>query len=177
MWDGMRPLWLVGGVNRSLHLACAVYWWSWRAFKETNYQLPRTTQYEACLPKTSTGETGFMLSCTWQPLISLLKHSTTSNGQPRPSATTIWFLPLTRWVAFHPTTVQMEINATQGIRSHYGSTKPTAAPWRQGRSQSLKCRKTFTSWCGCLPKKIWLNVTSVTITYLDVQTFFLIQKW
>ena len=35
-----------------------------------------------------------------------------------------------------------------------GSTKPPATPWRWGQSQSLKCQNTFTSWHGCLPKKI-----------------------
>jgi len=29
---GMRPLWLVGGVKRLLHLAQAVYTWLWTVF-------------------------------------------------------------------------------------------------------------------------------------------------
>jgi len=33
----------------------------------------------------------------------------------------------------------------------------TDTPWRWGRSQSLKCQKTFTSWQGCLPKNISLS--------------------
>ena len=33
--------------------------------------------------------------------------------QPRPSATTFWLLPLTRGVAFHPVTGQMEIHTVQ----------------------------------------------------------------
>ena len=35
-----------------------------------------------------------------------------------------------------------------------GSTKPPAMPWRWGRSQSLKCPKTFTSWRASLPEEI-----------------------
>ena len=37
--------------------------------------------------------------------------STTSNREPRPSAVTLWLLPLTRGVAFHPATSQMERSA------------------------------------------------------------------
>jgi len=31
--DGMRPVWLVGGVKWLLYLAWAVHCWSWRAFQ------------------------------------------------------------------------------------------------------------------------------------------------
>ena len=39
---GTQPLWLVGGVRRSLHLAWAVYSWLWRAFQWTDYRLSCT---------------------------------------------------------------------------------------------------------------------------------------
>jgi hypothetical protein len=39
--------------------------------------------------------------------------STTRNRQPRPSATTFWLLPLTRRIALHPVTGQMEIYTVQ----------------------------------------------------------------
>ena len=42
----------------------------------------------------------------------------------------------------------------------FGSTKPPATPWRWGQSQSLKHRKTITSWHSCLPGNISLNRTS-----------------
>ena len=42
-----------------------------------------------------------------------------------------------------------------------GATKPPATPWRWGRSQFLKRRKSFASWHGCLPENISLNCVSV----------------
>ena len=46
----MWPLWLVGVVKMSLHLARAVYCWFWQMFQYTNYWLPCRTEYVACLP-------------------------------------------------------------------------------------------------------------------------------
>jgi len=39
----------------------------------------------------------------------------------------------------------------------FGSTKPSATPWRWGRSQSLKRWRTFTPWHGCLSDNILLK--------------------
>jgi hypothetical protein len=38
----------------------------------------------------------------------------------------------------------------------FGSIKPSATPWRWRRTQSLKRRRTFTSWGGCLRENISL---------------------
>jgi len=44
------------------------------------------------------------------------------------------------------------------------------APWRWGRSQSPKCRKTFTSWQGCQPENISLK--SITVEASRLITMF-----
>jgi len=53
---------------------------------------------------------------------------------------------------------------TQHIVGHlvisFGSTKPSATPWRWGRSQSLQRLGTFTLWRGCFPENSLLNSVS-----------------
>jgi hypothetical protein len=60
---------------------------------------------------------------------------TARNNKPRPSAVTFWLLPLTRGVAFHPTTGWTEIFTAQSeTPSHqFWCCQTTSTPWRWGQ--------------------------------------------
>ena len=72
-------------------------------------------------------EAGFILSCTWQPVASLLKCSPQPGiHNPGQVQWPFWLLPLARGVAFHPTTGRTEIFTAQSRTP--SATKPPAHP-------------------------------------------------
>lgn len=105
-------------------------------------------------------EAGFILSCTWQLVISLLKWSIQpvmeSLGQVQWS-----LIPPTNQRGHTPSCTQAQWRYSQHRVGYlvicFDSTNPPAIPWRWGWSLSLKHVWTFTSWRGCPPNNISLN--------------------